>query len=165
MTDQPAEPPELLEIGRIGKAHGLQGELLVHLVSNRIERVARGAQMSTERGILTVVSSRPHQGRWLVFFEGITGREMAEAWRGVTLRAEPIDDPDALWVHELIGSRVLERDGRDRGVITAVQDNPASDLLVLDSGALIPLTFLVDGPTDGIVHVEVPDGLFELYEE
>ena len=118
----------------------------------------------TDRGVLTIVSSRPHQGRWLVFFEGIVGREAAETWRGVVLRGEPIVDPGALWVHELIGSRVLERDGRDHGVIVAVQDNPASDLMVLDSGALVPLTFLVDGPTDGIVHVEVPDGLFELYE-
>ena len=68
---------------------------------------------------------------------------------------------------------VVKRDGRrepferqklERGVVRAVQDNPASDLLVLDSGALVPLTFVVGGPSDGVVHVEVPDGLFELYE-
>ena len=86
----------------------------------------------------------------------------AEALRGLELRAEPIDDPDELWVHELIGCRVISADGVDRGEVTAVQDNPASDLLVLDSGALVPVVFVVDGPTDGVVHVEVPDGLFEL---
>jgi 16S rRNA processing protein RimM len=43
-----------------------------------------------------------------------------------------------------------------------VQDNPAADLLVLDDGALVPVVFVVGGPEDGVVHVDVPDGLFEL---
>ncbi len=146
------------------KAHGLRGEVLVDLVSNRTERLSVGAELSTDRGVLTVSTSRPHQGRWLVVFDGVATREAAETWRGVVLRAAPIDDPDALWVHELIGSRVVEVDGTDRGLVTAVQDNPASDLLVLDSGALVPLTFVVGGLIDGVVTVEVPDGLFELYE-
>ena len=146
------------------KAHGLRGEVLVDLVSNRTERVSVGAELSTDRGVLTVSTSRPHQGRWLVVFDRIATREEAETWRGVVLRGEPIDDPDVLWVHELIGSRVVEVDGTERGVVAAVQDNPASDLLVLDSGALVPLTFVVGGLVDGVVTVEVPDGLFELYE-
>lgn len=43
-----------------------------------------------------------------------------------------------------------------------MQENPAADLLVLESGALVPVVFVIDGPVDGTVHVEVPDGLFEL---
>ena len=85
-----------------------------------------------------------------------------QADRGLELRAEPIEDPDELWVHELIGCRVLSADGVDRGPVVAVQENPAADLLVLESGALVPVVFEVDGPVDGTVHVEVPDGLFEL---
>jgi 16S rRNA processing protein RimM len=49
-------------------------------------------------------------------------------------------------------------------VIEAVQDNPAADLLVLDTGALVPVVFVVDGPTDGVVRVDTPHGLFELTE-
>jgi 16S rRNA processing protein RimM len=111
-----------------------------------------------------VASSRPHQDRWLVLFDGVTGREAAEALRGLVLRAEPLDDPDELWVHELIGCRVVDHDGTERGTVEAVQDNPAADLLVLDSGALVPVVFLVGPPRDGVVRVEVPDGLFELNE-
>lgn len=164
MTD-PLPLTGLLEVGRISKAHGLRGELLVTLVSDRIERVAPGAELSTDRGPLRVIASRPHQGRWLVQFEGVTSRESAESWRGVVLRAEPIEDADVLWVHELIGCRVIDERGIDRGTVQTVLDNPASDLLELGSGALVPLTFVVGGPVDGIVRVVVPDGLFELFEE
>ena len=95
-------------------------------------------------------------------FEGTSTREAAEALRGTVLLAEPIEDEGALWVHELVGAQVVESDGTDRGVVEAVQANPAADLLVLDSGALVPVVFVVDGPTDGVVTVEVPPGLFEL---
>jgi 16S rRNA processing protein RimM len=83
------------------------------------------------------------------------------------LRAEaPADtDPDDLWVHELVGAAVVEADGTERGVVEAVQDNPASDLLVLDSGALVPLRFVTGRDPEGRVVVEVPAGLFELLDE
>ena len=53
-------------------------------------------------------------------------------------------------------------DGIDRGVVESVLDNPAADLLVLDSGALVPVVFVVGTPTDGWMQVDTPDGLFEL---
>lgn len=153
-----------LEVGRIAKAHGLNGEVNVMLVSNRDERVAPGSVLETDVGALEVLSSRRHGDRWLVRFDGHTDRTAADALRGLVLRARPLDDPDELWVHDLVGCRVLSADGVDRGVVESVQDNPAADLLVLDSGALVPVVFVVDGPTDGVVHVDVPPGLFELTE-
>ena len=66
-----------------------------------------------------------------------------------------------LWVHELVGSKVREVNGTERGVVEAVLANPASDLLELDTGDLIPLTFVVEF-VDGAVLVDVPDGLFDL---
>ncbi|MBS1837396.1 MAG: 16S rRNA processing protein RimM [Actinobacteria bacterium] len=152
----------MLEVGRIAKAHGLTGEVNVVLVTNRAERLDPGSVLSTDRGELVVESSRRHGDRWLVRFSGYDDRTAAESLRGVELRGAPIEDPDELWVHELIGARVSSSDGVDRGVVVAVQDNPAADLLVLDSGALVPVVFVVAGPVDGVVHVEVPDGLFEL---
>jgi len=152
----------LLEIGRIAKAHGLRGEVNVVLVSNRTERLDPGSVLSSDVGELVVESSRPHGERWLVTFAGHRDRSAAEALRGLELRAEPLDDPDELWVHDLVGCRVVSADGIERGVVTAVQDNPAADLLVLDTGALVPVVFVVDGPAEGTVHVDVPDGLFEL---
>ena len=132
------------------------------LVTNREERLAPGSVLETDRGDLTVATSRRHGDRWLVRFEGHDDRTAAERLRGLVLRAEPLDDPDELWVHELVGARVVSADGVDRGTVESVQENPAADLLVLSTGALVPVVFVVDGPTDGVVHVEVPDGLFEL---
>lgn len=151
----------LLEIGTIGKAHGLQGEVLVRLVTDRLERVAAGSELTTERRVLRVTSSRPHQGHHLVRFDGVTNRTAAEELRGLVLYAAPLDDDDVLWVHELVGRSVVDQDGSHRGTVESVQENPASDLLVLDTGHLIPLVFVTSVGADGIA-VEAPDGLFEL---
>ena len=98
-----------------------------------------------------------------VRFREVSSREQCDALRGRTLTAPPLDDADGYWVHELVGATVVTADGVERGVVESVQANPANDLLVLDGGALVPVTFIVDGPADGRVTVEVPDGLFELY--
>lgn len=157
----------LLEVGRIDKPHGVRGDVVVSLTTTELSRVAVGSVLIAGDRELVVVSSRPHQHRFVVTFEGVVGREGAEAIAGRTLRAEaPADeDPDDLWVHRLIGSRVVEPDGTDRGLVEAVQDNPASDLLVLDTGALVPLRFLVERDALGRLVVDVPAGLFELLDD
>ena len=149
----------LLEVGRIDRAHGVRGEVVVTLLTNRQERLEEGAVLTTDLGELTVVEARAHQQRWIVRFAEVCERNEAQSLRGQALRAEPISDPDELWVHDLIGKMVCESDGTLRGRVEAVQENPASDLLVLDSGALVPLTFLVER-TDDRLMVDVPDGLF-----
>ena len=144
------------------KAHGLRGEVVVDLTTDRLERMAAGTVLDSDAGTLTIEGARPHQGKWIVAFAGVHDREGAEELRGTVLRAEPIEgEGDALWVHELIGSTVVDVDGVERGVVEAVQANPASDLLVLDSGALVPLTFVVDHG-GGRVTIDPPPGLFDL---
>ena len=144
----------------MAKPHGLRGEVVVALSTNRPERVAKGTVLQTDRGPLTITASRPHQHRHIVRFAGIDTREDAEALHGVVLSATPLEDPDALWIHELIGSEVVDQHGTERGTVTSVELNPASDLLVLEGGGLVPLTFVVDH-TDGRITVDVPDGLFD----
>ena len=151
----------LLEVGRIAKAHGIRGEVTVVLTTERVERLAPGAVLATRRGPLEVVSARPHQGGHLVTFAGVHDRNAAEALRGLVLHAEPLDDPDELWVHDLVGREVVELDGTTRGTVAALEVNPASDLLVLDSGALVPLRFVVE-TTPGRLVVDAPEGLFDL---
>ena len=92
----------LLEVGRITKAHGVRGDVLVALSSERTERLDPGSVLTTDRGPLTVVSSSRHQDRWIVRFDGIDGRDQADAWRGTVLRAEAIeaDADDALGRHD-----------------------------------------------------------------
>ena len=154
--------PDLLEVGRITKAHGVRGEVLVALSSDRTSRLDPGSVLTTDRGDLTVVTASRHQDRWIVQFEGLLDRDVAETWRGTVLRAAPIDDDDdGLWVHELIGATVVLADGTEVGIVTEVEANPASDLLVLDSGALVPVVFVTDH-APGRVTVDPPDGLFDL---
>lgn len=154
---------DLLLVGYVRKAHGLKGEVVVRLTTNRDERVAPGATMVAGDTELVVRSARPKDSDYLVFFEGVTTREAADDLRGSELFAEPLDDPDELWVHELIGSRVIDQDDVDRGEITAVQSNPASDLLVVDDEGLIPVAFVVEIDAEGsAVRIDAPDGLFNL---
>ena len=153
----------MLEVGRIVKAHGIRGEVIVDLVSNRPdERLAPGAVLSSPRGDLEVLTATPHQGRWIVAFDGILDRSAAETWRGTVLSAEPLvdDDDETLWVHELIGSEVFDLGGRSYGPVEAVEANPASDLLVLSGDRLVPLVF-VKTRLPGRVVIDPPPGLLD----
>lgn len=157
-------PDRLLEVGRIGRAHGVKGAVVVALSTDRPERVEPGSRLHDGTSWLHVVSARRQpQHRWVVQFEEITDRTAAEALAGRTVSAEPLVDDEALWVHELIGARVIDQLGVDRGVCVAVIDNPANDLLELDTGHLVPVTF-VTSLADGVVRVEAPDGLFDLLD-
>jgi 16S rRNA processing protein RimM len=149
----------------VGRAHGLHGEVIVDLTSNVAARLAPGAELWAGGRALVVDAAHPHQRRWRVRFAGVEDRAAAEALRGAVLTAPPIADPDepeALFVHELIGAEVRTVAGDTQGTVVAVQDNPAADLLVLDSGDLVPLTF-VDRVADGVVHLnaDLPEGLFD----
>jgi 16S rRNA processing protein RimM len=165
----------LLEIGYVVKAHGLQGEVVVGLITNRLDRLDAGQRLAVRRtertgprppaagpgpAELVVSASRPFQDRYLVYFEGVSTREAAEALRGSLLLAPPVTDPDALYVHELIGSEVVEQDGTSHGIVVSVEANPASDLLVGEAGWLVPLRFVVERRGRQIV-VDAPEGLFE----
>lgn len=150
----------------MARPHGLHGQVVVELLTNRAERVAPGARLQAPTGELEVVRATPYgesggRRRWLVSFGGIEDREQAEALQGAVLAAAPLVDPDALWVHELIGAEVVDPSGAPIGVVEAVESNPASDLLVLRDGGLIPLHFVTHhGP--GRLTVDLPPGLLDL---
>ncbi len=94
-------------------------------------------------------------------------RTAAEKLTNTTLQAVPLPaddagaDEEALWVHDLIGSRVVDAEGVERGTCLAVIDNPAHDILELDTGALVPVTFVVSCQ-NGITTIDPPQGLFDL---
>jgi 16S rRNA processing protein RimM len=157
-----AEQP-MLEVGGIVKPHGLRGDVIVVLTTNRAERVAPGAVLVADDGReFEVVRSSVHGTRHIVTFKGVNGIDAATALRGTHLFAPPLEDPDALWVHELIGSVVEDDQGRILGTVEGVQANPASDLLVLAGGALIPLRFVVRSEPGTRLVVDIPDGLLDL---
>ncbi|HXY45859.1 MAG TPA: ribosome maturation factor RimM [Acidimicrobiales bacterium] len=164
---RPEGGDRLLEIGHVTKAHGLRGEVVVDLVTNRLERLAAGQRLTARLAgppsidtELVVTSSRPFQHRHLVHFDGVVTREGAEALRGAQLLAPPVQDPETLFVHDLIGSEVVDLAGTSHGIVIAVEANPASDLLVGEAGWLVPLRFVVER-RGGQLLVDAPEGLFE----
>ena len=160
-------PEGLLEVGRIGRAHGIHGDVFLSLTTDRTERADVGTRLwARDRWLLIRESSVSNQ-RWRIHIDGVDTRSAAEALTGTVLFAEPLEDTDALWVHRLIGASVIEESGIDRGRCVSVIDNPASDLIELETGALVPVTFVTgvdDGPLGMVVTIDPPDGLFELIE-
>lgn len=155
-----------LEVGRIGRPHGLHGQLTVTLTTSEAARVAPGAVLFAGDRELHVTSSSPHKHRFIVAFVGVATREEAETLVGLPLSADHADDTpddaDALWVHELIGAEVVDGEGNRCGLVESVQENPASDLLVLDTGALVPLTFVVGWVSrPDRLEIDPPAGLLE----
>jgi 16S rRNA processing protein RimM len=135
---------ELLAVGRVSRAHGVRGEVAVQSLTEVEERFASGSVLRLEDGRrLTVQASRPHHHSLLVKFAEVPDRTTAEALRGQVLLVEarvapPIDENDRFWVHQVVGLEVATEDGRQLGRVLEVQANPANDLWVTDTGAVIP---------------------------
>ncbi len=157
---------EILQIAWITRAHGLRGEVVVAPISNREERFVPGAVWKIDNTEHEVVAARRQGDRYIVKLDGVDDRGAAEALRGATVVGDQLGAlPEGeMWVHELVGCRCVDTTGAELGTVDAVQDNPAHDLLVLDSGVLIPMVFVTnhDAPAR-VVTVDPPDGLVELY--
>ena len=154
-----------LEVGRIGKAHGLRGDVIVHFTTDRTrERTAPGALLFAGDRTLEVAKAKPYQKGFLVTFDGVNSREAAEELRNEVLTADELDadelDDDVVFVHEVVGKRLIDQDGTDHGEILSVIDNPASDLMELSDDRLVPMVFYVSHD-DEVVHTELPLGLFD----
>ena len=136
---------------------------MVELWTDQRQRLDPGSVLTSARGSLRVATSRPFgRDRYLVQFEEVADRSAAEALGGVELEAEAIEVPGTLWVHELVGATVRDAAGTDLGRVVSVEANPASDLLVLESGGLIPVRFVTaHDPVAGTVEVDIPEGLLE----
>ena len=169
--------PPLIEVGRVVKPHGVRGEVAVHLLTDRPEvRFAAGAAVLLDGEPVRIATGRPHQGRWLVRFEGTEDRTAAEGHRGAVLTAPPLagdDETDTFWVHELVGLRVLDEDGAVLGEVTDhVELPPAAGYDMLEvrrpSGATLLLPAVDDlvEARDGeqglvLVVVDPPAGLLD----
>ena len=124
-------------VGRIGKPHGIRGEVTVDVRSDEPERrFAPGARLRTPEGHLTVATARMHSGRLLVRFEELADRTAVEAARGTELtvevdRAERPEDPEEFYDHQLVGLRVETTGGGVVGELLRVEHHGAQDLLVI----------------------------------
>jgi 16S rRNA processing protein RimM len=153
--------PVRLEVGHVSRPHGVHGDVLVAPLTNVADRrFVVGARLWVGGAQLEITEARPHGTRWIIHFAGVDGRDGAVALRGAVVEGEPLDDDSIVWVHELVGCEVATVDGRQLGEVVAVEANPASDLLVLDSGVLVPMTFVTE-MGDRSLTVDPPAGLVD----
>ena len=198
----------LLIVGRIGRPHGVRGEVSVEVRTDEPEaRFVVGSVLVTDPTTasaspptastatasrpgagapgeqidpvrvperLTVAATRWHQGRLLVFFDGVHDRDVAEVLRGVTVGVDsaevaPPTDPDEFNDHQLVGLAAVTPAGESLGEVTRIDHAPASDLLVLRRPegriALIPFVKAIVHEVDlagGRVVVDPPAGLLDL---
>jgi 16S rRNA processing protein RimM len=167
----------LVTVGRIVRPHGIRGQVVVASETDfGDERFRPGEAMSidTPNGIreLRVTSSRPHDARWVVGFEGVTTMNDAEALRDAELRVAPDSlhalDPSRFYVHDLVGCEVTTTSGARVGRVDRVELNTGTALLVvLERGGevLIPLVDTICRRVDVAakrIEIDPPEGLIEL---
>lgn len=164
-----------LTVARVGRAHGLKGEVALDLRTDAPDdRFTVGAVLATEpasAGPLTVTRVRVHQSRWLVTFAEAVDRTAAEALRGVELvvDVDESDEEDAWYPHELAGLRAELEDGTVVGEVVALEHLPAHDVLVVrealadgDARTLVPFVHAIVPVVDvagGRVVLTPPGGL------
>jgi 16S rRNA processing protein RimM len=165
-------------VARIGKAHGLGGEVTVQVHTDDPRgRFTPGAVFATEAppgsGVphqLTLRSARLHRDTWLLAFHEVPDRTGAEGLRGTRLLLEPaLDEEDAWYEDDLVGLRVLDRAGAPLGEVAGLDVGAAQDRLVvrLDDGseALVPFVSAIVVEVDvdgGQVVLDPPPGLLDL---
>jgi 16S rRNA processing protein RimM len=168
---------DLLLIGRVARAHGNRGQVIVNPETDFAEdrfRVGRVVRVGTaDRGVpRAIVSVRFHQGRPVVALEGIGTMNDAEALAGAELwvpesSLEPLP-PETFYRHDLVGCEVRRKSGESVGRVTAVAGTLDRSHLVVEGErgeVLIPLAapicVTVD-PAARVIVVDPPEGLLEL---
>ena len=155
-TEEGAKP--LVSLGRIAKAHGLRGDVIINLWTDQIQRVQAPTTWTINGEQMLLERSQPYQANWLVHLKGVNSREAAEDLRGALIEAEALEIEGALWIHEMIGLPVFDVQDRMLGTVDSVIANPASDLLDLGADRLIPLSYVVELRQGEAIVVDLPEG-------
>jgi 16S rRNA processing protein RimM len=171
-----------LVVGRVVKAHGIGGEVVVDVrTDDPYDRFAPGnalrarARDKTERR-LVVDSMREHSGRLLVRLVGVSSRDAADALRGSLVSVDAadlpaIEDPDEFYDHQLEGLRVRTTVGHDVGVVAEVLHTAAGEILAVRPSEgdgpeiLVPFVGAIVTSVsldDGLVEIDPPEGLLDL---
>jgi 16S rRNA processing protein RimM len=168
-------------VGEITRPHGIRGEVVVRSLSENPARFQPGSRLLVGRDVDTVVEMvigavRPQQpgpqsGRLLVTFDLVPDRSAAEALRGCRIFAPAAALPelpdDMFWERDLVGLPVVDVDGTDLGVISAVLSRAEQDLWEVQTPGgpvLLPAAKGIVVSVDlgaGRVTVDPPAGLFD----
>lgn len=161
-------------VGRIGRPHGIRGDVVIGVRTDEPElRFAIGSRLDTDPadvGPLTVVAMRWHSGALLVRFAGVRDRDAAAALGGTWLTVDTgtlaaLDDPDEFRDHDLVGLSVTTADGTVVGTVTDVL-HPGQDVLAVRPRALgdggsrtEPEEILVPFVKAIVIDVDVANGM------
>lgn len=163
----------LLVVGRIGRAHGVRGDVFVEPFTDEPDvRFADGQELATNTGsTLTVETSKWHSGKFIVHFVGINDRTLAEQLKTLELSvevdpAELPEDPDEFYDHQLVGLAVRLEDNTEIGNVQEVIHLPSQDLLAVSAtdGREILIPFVTEivpvvDVVNGFVVITPPPGL------
>jgi 16S rRNA processing protein RimM len=129
---------ELVQVGRVGKPHGVDGGFFVEGASARDGVFTEGAMLfAAGKPVKVVASRRGSGGRPVILLDRPAERGAELAVERATLPS--LADEDEFYVFELVGLSVEEENGRQLGRVREVLEYPANDVLELDSGASLPL--------------------------
>jgi len=173
--------PEFLIVGRVRKAHGIHGELVVEPITDAPDAIfapGRRVLVGTPTGDLTpdrrelhMSAVRPMREGLLVTFEEIPDRTAAELWRGryllVPSHELPPPDEDEIYLHDLPGMHVVLVSGEPVGEVREVYELPQG--LVIDvtrdkGTVLVPFDERVVTAVDRaarVITIDPPLGLLD----
>jgi len=119
-------------VGRIGRAHGVRGELFLERYGDSPGILDPGRSLdarSVEKGggsrRVTVVAGRPlPNGKWLMRFEGVDDRDAARELTGLVLEVDeselaPLEE-GGYYRFQLIGLKAVTPEGESLGVVEEV---------------------------------------------
>ena len=125
-----------VQVGRVGKPHGLEGAFVVEQASEDPERFAEGATLLVGGEPAQIIESKRAGGRPVIRLD-------REAARGDTIELDRNDLPETeegeYYAFQLVGLEVEESGGAKLGRVTEVSSGPANDVLELDTGLALPL--------------------------
>lgn len=168
---------DLILVGRIARAHGNRGQVIVNLESDFAEdrfTIGRELMVGTEHARITrrITAVRFHQGRPVLTFDGVSTMNDAEALAGADLwmsGAEIAPLPDGTFYrHDLVGCEVRDASGATVGQVTAVEGPIHQSRLVVQGRrgeVLIPLVAEICvkiDPASREIVVNPPEGLLDV---
>lgn len=172
-----AGPEGMVAVGRIARAHGRRGEVVVDPCTDFPElRFRSGSRLFAAApgdGVaFRVAEARFHRGRAVVRFEGVSDIDGAERLAGIELRVPesalaPLP-PDTFYEHDLVGCRVETVDGRPVGAVRSVEAAAGAARLIVDAAGAEVDVPLVDAicvrvePAARTIVVDPPAGLLDL---
>jgi 16S rRNA processing protein RimM len=129
--------PDLVQVGKVGRPHGIDGSFFVEGPSDDPARFAKGSTLyAAGEPAAVVVSKRGSGGRPVIKLDRPVERGTVLALPRETL--PPLEE-DEYYNFQLVGLAVEEEGGRVLGRVKDVLDYPANDVLELDSGVFLPL--------------------------